>query len=407
MTVANNTCYGYLLPSDLNGDLMPLTKSSNLSSFVSSKHNSSRLSSILLKVSDSKVYINNINVTSKVYVNGTQIIDAILNDGDIISAYDSELMFFKNRLDITNIDSKNQSWRRELSRLPGFATTDHPVLLVGESGTGKDVISRFIHQSSKRNGKPFVSINCSTLTENMIESELFGHKKGSFTGSVGDRKGAFLAAEGGTLFLDEVGDLPIPLQPKLLRALENNEIKPLGSDRSIKTNVRFISATHRDLKELIKQGKFRSDLYYRLNVISMNIPPLRSRTEDIEPLLYKLSLTSKVKFSSCVINVLNSYKWPGNIRELKNFVSRVSAMYRHRTVRKYDLNNLLEIDDSNIESNKTIKDHNQFKDSGKQMMLEALDRHEGNVRKAAQELGISRGKFYYSLKKWGIKPNSN
>ncbi len=405
MIVANNTCYGYLLPCDLNGSFMPLTKSSSLSSFVSSKQNSSRLSNILLKINGSNVYINNLNLTSKVYVNGTQIIDAVLNNGDIISAYDNEFMFLRTKLDITNIESKNYNWKKELSKLLGFATTNHPVLLVGESGTGKDVISRFIHQSSKRNGKPFISINCSTLTENMIESELFGHKKGSFTGSVNDRKGAFLASEGGTLFLDEIGDLPIHLQPKLLRALENKEIKPLGSDRSIKTDVRFISATHRDLKDLIRQGKFRSDLYYRLNVISIHIPPLRDRTEDIEPLLFKLSLTNKVKFSDCAVDVLKSHTWPGNIRELKNFVSRVSAIHRYKTLYKSDLSNLLELENCETENYEIGKSSEQFEKNEKKMMLKILDKHKGNVRKAAQEFKVSRGKFYYNLKKWGIKPN--
>lgn len=403
MTVANNTCYGYLLPCDLNANFMPLTKNSSLSSFASSEHNSTRLSNILLKINGSRVYINNLNVTSKVYVNGTQIIDAILNDGDIISAYDTELVFFRNKLDITNVGSKNQSWKNELSKLPGFAISNHSVLLIGESGTGKDVIARFIHQSSKRNTRPFISINCSILTENMIESELFGHKKGSFTGSVNDRKGAFLEAEGGTLFLDEIGDLPIHLQPKLLRALENKEIKPLGADRSIKTDVRFISATNKNLKQLVKQKKFRSDLYYRLNVISINIPPLRRRIEDIETLLLRLSVTSKIKFSNCAIDILKSYKWPGNIRELKNFVSRVSVMYRYKTVDQKDLDSLLDLEC--CKTYKLSKPLDQLEEYEKKMMLKTLNKHNGNIRSAAQELKISRGKFYYNLKKWSIKPS--
>ena len=178
----------------------------------------------------------------------------------------------------------------------------------------------------------------------MIESELFGHKRGSFTGSVGDRKGAFLAAEGGTLFLDEIGDLPIHLQPKLLRAIENHEIKPLGEDRSVKTNVRFISATNRNLKNLISKGNFRSDVYYRLNVISVNIPPLRKRVEDIEPLIIQFIGSSKVKFSPCAMTKLKIYHWPGNIRELKNFILRVSVKFRNSTIYEHDLEDLLESD---------------------------------------------------------------
>ena len=170
-----------------------------------------------------------------------------------------------------------------------YSKKNFPILLLGESGVGKEVIARYIHNKSSRRGKPFITINCSSLGESLIESELFGHIKGSFTGAICDRKGAFEVARYGTLFLDEIGDLAIHLQPKLLRALENQEIHPIGSDHNIKTDVRIIAATNKNLDALIEKGEFRSDLFFRLNVVQIKIPALRERMEDFEALLFNLS----------------------------------------------------------------------------------------------------------------------
>ncbi len=198
---------------------------------------------------------------------------------------------------------------KNCKNLGNVAKTDFPVLILGPSGTGKDVIAQALHQTSDRQG-PFLSVNCSALSETLIESELFGHVKGSFTGAVNDRKGAFEAARGGTLFLDEIGDLSYNLQAKLLRALENGEIRAVGADRNTQTDVRIIAATHQNLGEKIREGSFRSDLYYRLNVVTVTPPALNLRMEDFEGLLYGFARSMRVRFSH------------GAIVSLKNILGR-------------------------------------------------------------------------------------
>ena len=214
-----------------------------------------------------------------------------------------------------------------LSCVPHIAKSKYPILLLGPSGTGKDVLARLIHRRSPVSSGPLVSVNCSALTETLIESELFGHRKGSYTGASCNRKGAFMASSGGTLFLDEIGDLPLSLQPKLLRAIEYQEIKPVGADEPVKTDARIIAATHQNLKEKVEKGTFRRDLYYRLNVVSFTVPPLRDRMEDFEPLLKSFLSDYGVTFSNEAIKVFKSYSWQGNIRELKNTVARAGALF--------------------------------------------------------------------------------
>ena len=182
------------------------------------------------------------------FVNGTGVIEAYLNNNDKVMVGESLFIFSKMKTQHTPLKSENQNWNLQLQRLPAIANTDYTVLVIGPSGSGKEIISQWIHNNSERKENPYVTINCSALSENLIESELFGHLKGAFTGATEDRKGAFETARRGTLFLDEIGDLPLSLQPKLLRALENREIRPVGSDRSVKTDVRIIAATHKNLK---------------------------------------------------------------------------------------------------------------------------------------------------------------
>ncbi len=402
MKAANNTCYGYLLSDDMHGKWIPVTDGSTLNYYID--QNKPELSNIRIKINGSRVYISNVHLSAPLYINGAQIIDAVLNNGDVISACDNKLFFFTKKINVSAAQSDNILWQKELSLLPGYAVTKHPVLLSGESGVGKDVLAKFIHKMSRRNRQPYVSINCSTLTDNMIESELFGHKKGSFTGSVCDRKGAFLSAKGGTLFLDEISDLPMHLQPKLLRALENNEIKPLGEDISIKTNVRVISATNRNLTDLVRKQKFRSDLFFRLNVIHVKIPPLRYRREDIKPLLSNFCASKKVKFNDCAINALEQYYWPGNVRELKNFVFRTSTTFYNKTVYEHNLTSLLELSNAGFNKYGFGYNSDQFEQVEKDTMIEILKRNNGDVTSSADEFKISKSKFYYKLRKWNIKP---
>ena len=264
------------------------------------------------------------------FVNGTRIHEAWLNDGDLIQIGGDEYVFATALPQLEKgigLKSKNEIWNRQLQSLGNVALTNFPVILLGPSGTGKEVLAESLHRHSSRSAGPFVRVNCSALTETLVESELFGHIKGSFTGAINDRKGAFESARGGTLFLDEVGDLPYGLQAKLLRALENNEIRPVGSDRTVQTDVRIIAATHQNLAEKIMSGEFRSDLYYRLSVLTVTPPALSERMEDFEELLYFFAKQMRVRFSFGAIQQLKKHTWPGNIRELRNTIARACAFF--------------------------------------------------------------------------------
>jgi DNA-binding NtrC family response regulator len=220
-----------------------------------------------------------------------------------------------------------------LQRLPQVARSEATILITGESGTGKELLARAIHAASARAAGPFVAVNCGALPEPLLESELFGHAKGAFTGAVRDKRGLFLEAQGGTLFLDEVGELPMSMQVKLLRALQERKVRPVGENREIAVDVRVMAATNRDLEQLLKEGQFREDLYYRLNVIHLHLPPLRERKEDIPELArhfvqracLRLKVPPKVIHRD-VMGVLETYHWPGNVRELENIMERAVAL---------------------------------------------------------------------------------
>jgi len=217
------------------------------------------------------------------------------------------------------------------------AITDTTVLILGETGTGKELIATAIHKASRRADKPLIRVNCAALPANLIESELFGHEKGAFTGATAKRSGRFLLAHGGTIFLDEVGELPLELQAKLLRVLQEREFEPVGGSKTIKVDVRVIAATNRDLEKSVAAGQFREDLYYRLNVFPIMAPPLRERTDDIGPLANAFLKRASEKlgrtmepFSADAIARLNAYDWPGNVRELQNVVERSVIVAEHR-----------------------------------------------------------------------------
>ncbi len=234
--------------------------------------------------------------------------------------------------------------QRIYEQLPRLAASDASVLITGESGTGKELVARSIHRLSPRADKPFVAINCAALTETLLESELFGHTRGAFTDARTDRKGLFLEAEGGTLLLDEMGDMPVAMQVKLLRALEENRLRPVGSDREIPFNVRLLAATHRDLEMAVEEERFRQDLYYRINVIQLHLPPLRARGTDV--LLLAKHFVEKFASKSqrpiegldqAVAERLLAYSWPGNIRELRNVIERAVTLSRHNRLTLEDL----------------------------------------------------------------------
>jgi sigma-54 specific flagellar transcriptional regulator A len=223
------------------------------------------------------------------------------------------------------------------------APTEATVLILGESGTGKEVVARNIHYYSNRRNKPFVPINCGAIPSELLESELFGHEKGSFTGAVGAREGRFELAEGGTIFLDEIGDMPLPMQVKLLRVIQERSFERVGSNKSIRSDVRIVAATHRNLEQLIDDGTFREDLYYRLNVFPIEMPPLSARTEDL-PLLVNELITrlehekkSSVRLTPAAMMALCSYDWPGNVRELANLMERLTILHPYGVVDVADL----------------------------------------------------------------------
>lgn len=223
------------------------------------------------------------------------------------------------------------------------ADSNATVLILGDSGTGKEVIARNVHAQSSRRDKPFVPINCGAIPAELLENELFGHEKDAFTGAISARQGRFELAEGGVLFLDEIGDMPLPMQIKLLRVLQDRCFEKVGSNKSIKTDVRVIAATHRRLEDLIAEGKFREDLYYRLNVFPIEVPPLRERKEDIHLLVQEMisriekESRGSVRLSKRAISMLQHYRWPGNVRELTNLIERLAILYPHGVVDTKDL----------------------------------------------------------------------
>ncbi len=289
------------------------------------------------------------------------------------------------------------AFRRVLETAALVAPTDAPVLILGPSGSGKDVIARLIHRWSQRSEGPFVAANCAGLPETLIESELFGHVKGAFTGAQVERKGYFRAANGGTLFLDEIGELPSHLQAKLLRVLENREIMPLGSDVPVRVDFRLVAATNRDLIEAVADGRFREDLFYRLNVFELSVPALRDRREDILPLARHFAETfagRTVRFSPQAATALLAHPWPGNVRELRNAVQRACLLARGDVILPEHLprpisQTLQAQGDSQMGRLDLVE---------RAAILATLDECGGNRTLAARKLGISRRTLIYKLR---------
>jgi Nif-specific regulatory protein len=274
------------------------------------------------------------------------------------------------------------------------APSDSSVMISGESGTGKELAARAIHQNSKRSGKPFIAVNCAALTETLLETELFGHEKGAFTGALAQRKGRLEIADGGTLFLDEVGELSLPLQVKLLRVLQEREFERVGGTRTIKIDIRLLTATNRNLEELITQGLFRQDLFYRLNVVQLEMPPLRQRQEDIPLLAKYFALRSGEKcnrritsISSAAQKRLLSYDWPGNVRELENAIERAVVLGITDVILLEDLPEaILETETRTMPA--PTKYHEAVAETKKQIILQAMDQTKGNFTDAAKLLGV-------------------
>ena len=290
-----------------------------------------------------------------------------------------------------------------------LATTDVPVLILGESGTGKEMVALGIHRRSVRRDGPFVAINCGAIPENLLESELFGHEKGAFTGAHAQNVGRIETATGGTLFLDEIGELPAALQVKILRFLQEGTIERVGGRKTIQVDARVIAATNSDLKRGMSEGTFREDLYFRLAVVVVALPPLRDRHGDI-PLLAKALLkrhaeaqASKLRgFSSAALRTLDTYEWPGNVREMENLIRRAVIMAEGRRVGVSDLN--LATSDAGYPG-ATLKEAREMLEND--LITRALGRHKGNVSRAASDLGVSRPTLYNLMDKLGMREDSS
>ncbi|HFT1600382.1 TPA: two-component system response regulator GlrR [Klebsiella oxytoca] len=305
------------------------------------------------------------------------------------------------------IVTRSPLMERLLEQAGMVAQSDVSVLINGQSGTGKEIVAQAIHNASPRRDKPFVAINCGALPEQLLESELFGHARGAFTGAVSNREGLFQAAEGGTLFLDEIGDMPVALQVKLLRVLQERKVRPLGSNRDIDIDVRIISATHRDLPKAMARGEFREDLFYRLNVVSLKIPPLAERTEDIPLLANHLLRQSADRhkpfvraFSTDAMKRLMAAKWPGNVRQLVNVIEQCVALTSSPVISDALVEQALEGENTALPT--FVEARNQFELNYLRKLLQIT---KGNVTHAARMAGRNRTEFYKLLSRHELDAN--
>lgn len=312
---------------------------------------------------------------------------------------------FSSKREFIGASQATQVIRQAITKL---CRSQAPIYISGESGTGKELVARMIHEQGPRAANPFVPVNCGAIPQDLMESEFFGHKRGSFTGAVSDKEGLLQVAEGGTVFFDEIAELPLHLQVKLLRAIQEKTIRPVGSTREIPVDFRILSATHTDLGRLVKEGKFRNDLYYRINVIELQIPPLRERKEDIPELvtyiLQKISQSTGIKqpvVSDAAIHALIRYSFPGNIRELENILERAITLSDGKIINEQDI----QLPEPDAVTGYTVsKKEDAHLDSllgevEKQTILEALEKTRWNKTAAARLLGISLRALRYRLEK--------
>ena len=299
------------------------------------------------------------------------------------------------------------------SKIAKVARSQAPIYISGESGTGKELVARLIHQKSPRHDNPFIAVNCGAIPQELMESEFFGHTKGSFTGAVSDKTGLFQAADGGTLFLDEVADLPQSLQVKLLRVIQEKLVRPIGANREISVDARILSATHENLANMVEEGSFRQDLFYRINVIGVEVPPLRERQSDVpalaEYILNKLTnqcgTDSMTTITPDALSTLSTYSFPGNVRELENILERAMALCE---------DDLITVDDLDLpeqqtalrsvpeQTNESLSLENYMDEVEKQAIINALEKTRWNKTAAAKELGITFRALRYRLKKLGL-----
>jgi len=346
----------------------------------------------------------------EVYHSALKRLESVGNTGDkdkqylLLQYYQDELRRLGPAAD-SNVIGNSTSFKLVKERALKVAKISFAVLITGETGTGKEVIADLIHNSSDRADAPFVKVNCAAIPSELLESELFGYVGGAFTGAQKKgKKGKFEIADGGSIFLDEIGDMPLKMQAKLLRVIQTGEVEPIGSTRTVKLDVRVISATRCDLPRMVQEGRFREDLYYRLNEVHIAMPRLIERISDIKPLAEHMlgqinkRYSTKVVFSEAVIQAFEYYHWPGNIRELNNVIKSAYSVVGDNKIELFNLPN--HITEASSNDNKQLKE--SLDDYEKQLILNALARNDNNYVRAANKLGIHRSSLYNKMKKYGI-----
>lgn len=378
--------------------------------------------------------LRDLGSTNGTYLNGSKVKEVYLTPGDLIKIGSSTIEFeaFDEKIKIEPSDKeeyglmvgKSRKMRQIFSILEKISPTHATVIIEGETGTGKDLVARAIHENSQRKAKPFVVFDCSAVAPNLIESELFGHEKGSFTGAIKSRRGAFEEATGGTIFLDEIGELTSELQPKLLRALEQREIKRVGGNVPVKIDVRVICATNKNLRREIDEGRFREDLYYRLSVVKISLPALRERPEDVPPIVERFLTTGKfnlkpdgtikvTRVEDDALKLLARYQWPGNVRELSNVIERAVSFVDKDTITKSHLDFVFaemahggeeRTERMKVEADIPFKDAKQriVEDFEQEYLADLVERNNHNLSKAAREAKIDRKHLRNLLKKYNI-----
>jgi DNA-binding NtrC family response regulator len=335
-----------------------------------------------------------------------------LNKYRLQSSRDS---FFEELQDKFRMIGKSKALTKILEQIHDIADQPAKVLILGESGTGKELVAWAIHHGSSRRGKPYLKVNCAAIPSELLESELFGHRKGSFTGAVSDRKGKFTEADGGTLLLDEIGNMDMHLQAKLLRVLEESEVEVIGENQPKKIDVRIIAATNQNLEKLIEDGKFREDLYYRLNVVKICIPPLRKRPDDILPLAYHFLEVYNNSYNKQVLtirqqaeSVLLNYDWPGNVRQLRNTIEKL-VLFSHsneidypQTIHALELGHTIDPADTEVGEKDDTSLKTAIQDYEKKYILMNLQKHDGKIGETARALGIDRSNLFKKMRKYGL-----
>ena len=311
-----------------------------------------------------------------------------------------------DKYDFSNIVARSEKMQRVLEQVLRIARTESTIYIYGDSGTGKELVAKAVHLISERNDKAFVDINCAAIPESLLESELFGHEKGAFTGAVRTRGGLFTQANGGTLFLDEIGDMPLSIQAKLLRVLQERRFYPVGGKEPVEVDVRLIVATNKDLEEEVKKGRFREDLFYRIHVIPIYLPPLSDRREDIPPLvdhflrIFTTNMNKKIKgLTPQALQILMMKDWPGNVRQLQNTIEYAVAMAQEDYITEDLLQHQKEISPEELRPLKEAKANFE-----RSYIIHLLEMTQGNVSQAAKMAGKYRADFYNLLKKYNLKP---